>query len=79
MKKRSNITLVIILLLLISIPFAAYAYFRKLVNEAEKNPANKGLKEIRLQTRDKDSIQISLEGNDVKGISVKTHVVKHSK
>lgn len=77
--KRSNITLIIILLLLISIPFAAYAYFRHLVNEAEKNPLNKGLQEIRLQTNDKDSISISLEGNNVKGVSVKTKVVKHSK
>jgi len=77
MKKRSNITLLILLLLLFSIPFAAYFHFRHLVTEAEKNPRNKGIKEIRLKNGDKDSIQISFHGDNEAGIKIKTAVIKH--
>jgi hypothetical protein len=77
MKKRSNITLLILLLLLFSIPFAAYFHFRRMISEAEKNPKNKGLKEIRLKTSDQDSIQISFHGDNEAGIQIKTSVKKH--
>jgi hypothetical protein len=77
MKKRSNITLLIILLLLFSIPVAAYFHFRHLVLEAEKSPKYKGLNEIRMKTSDKDSIQISFQGNNKSGIQIKTSVKRH--
>ena len=78
MKKRSNITLLVILLLLLSIPVAGYCYFRHLVNEAEKSPLNKGLNEIRLNTDKNDSLQFSVEKDDNTGFQVKTSVVRHS-
>jgi hypothetical protein len=77
MKKRSNITLLVLLLLLFSIPFAAYFHFRHLVTEAEKNPNNKGMKVIRLKSSNQDSIQISFDGDNEAGIKIKTAVIKH--
>jgi hypothetical protein len=77
MKKRSNIALFVIFLLALSIPVAAYAYFRHLMNETEKDPVHKELHEIRLKSSGQDSLQISLQGNDKTGFEVKTSVVKH--
>lgn len=78
-KKRSNITLLILFLLLFSIPVAAYCYFRQLVKDAEKDPARRGLQEIRLKTSNQDSIQISFHGDEVNGIQIKTSVHKKTK
>lgn len=78
MKKRSNITLLILFLMLFSIPVAAYCYFRQLVKDAEKNPQNREFKEIRLKTSNKDSIQISFDGDDVNGFKIKASVKKKS-
>lgn len=79
LKKRSNITLLVLFLLLFTIPVAAYCYFRQLVRDAEKDPTRRGLREIRLKASDQDSIQISFHGDEVNGIQIKTSVHKKSK
>lgn len=78
MKKRSNITLLIILLLLLSIPVAGYYYLRHLATEAEKNPFNKGLNEIRLNPNNRDSVELNLNSNGAHGFQIET-AIKHTK
>ena len=79
MKKRSNIALIIILLLLFSIPVAGYGYFHHLMKVTEKTELDNGQNPIRLKATDKDSIQVSFSSDKKQGFEVKTQVIKHSK